>query len=83
LNQSYEELTEELPDVSINFFKLKKVQMQAITDQVNVAVCKQKTGGKIMTIGQLRNQGDTEKLIQQHTNLLIKISLLIKILSTL
>jgi hypothetical protein len=41
--------------------------MQAVTGQVNVAVCKQKkTGGKIMTAGQLRDQGDIEKLIQQH-----------------
>jgi hypothetical protein len=40
--------------------------MQAVTGQVNVAVRKQKTGGKIMTAGQLRDQGDIEKLIQQH-----------------
>jgi hypothetical protein len=49
------------------FFKLKKVQMQAVTGQVNVAVCKQKTGGKYMTAGQLRDQGGIEKLIQ-HDN---------------
>jgi hypothetical protein len=61
-------VTEEWPDVSIIFFKLKKVQMQAVTGQVNVAVCKQKKiGGKIMTAGQLRDQlRDIEKLIQQH-----------------
>jgi hypothetical protein len=29
-------------------------------------VRKQKAGGKIMTAGQLRDQGDIEKLIQQH-----------------
>jgi hypothetical protein len=48
------------------FFKLNKVQMQAVTGQVNVAVCKQKTGDKIMTAGQLRDQEHIEKLIQQH-----------------
>jgi hypothetical protein len=51
-------VTEEWPDVSIMFFKLEKVQMQAVTGQVNEAVRKQKTGGKIMTAGQLRDQGD-------------------------
>jgi hypothetical protein len=40
--------------------------MQAVADQVNVAARKQKTGGKMMTTGQLREQDDTEKLIQQH-----------------
>jgi hypothetical protein len=40
--------------------------MQAVRGQVNVAVRKQKTDGKIMTAGQLRDQGDIEKLIQQH-----------------
>jgi hypothetical protein len=49
------------------FFKLKKVQMQAVTGQVNVAVRKRKTGGKIMTAGQLRDQGGIENLIQ-HDN---------------
>jgi hypothetical protein len=39
--------------------------MQAVRSQVNVLVHKQKTGGKIMTAGQLRGQGDIEKLIQQ------------------
>jgi hypothetical protein len=48
--------------------KLKKVQMQAVTGQVNVAVCKQKIGGKIMTTGQLREKSDVEKLIQQHNS---------------
>jgi hypothetical protein len=37
--------------------------MQALTGHVIVAVCKQKTGGKIMTASQLRDQGDIEKLI--------------------
>jgi hypothetical protein len=40
--------------------------MQAVTAQVNIALYKQKTGGKRMTTGQLTDQGDTEKLIQQH-----------------
>jgi hypothetical protein len=40
--------------------------MQAVIGQVNVAVRKQKTGGKLMTAGQLRGQDDIEKLIQQH-----------------
>jgi hypothetical protein len=48
------------------FFKLEKVQMQAVTGQVHVAVYKQKTGGKIMATGLLRYQDDIEKLIQQH-----------------
>jgi hypothetical protein len=38
------------------FFKLRKVQMQAVTGQVNMAVCKQKAGGKIVTAGQLRDE---------------------------
>jgi hypothetical protein len=41
--------------------------MQALTDQMNVAVRKQKSGGKIMTAGQWRDQSDIEKLIQQLT----------------
>jgi hypothetical protein len=44
-------VTGEWLDVSIIFFKLKKGQMQAVTGQVNVAVRKQKAGGKIMTTG--------------------------------
>ena len=46
------------------FFKLKKVQMQLLTGQVNVAVRKRKTGGQILTVGQLKDQGGVEKLIQ-------------------
>jgi hypothetical protein len=49
-------VSEELPDVSIIFFKLKKVQMLAVRGQVSVAVLKQKTGSKVMTAGQLRDQ---------------------------
>jgi hypothetical protein len=50
-------VTEEWPDdVQKYFFKLEKVQMQAVTGQVSVAVCKEKPGGKIMTAGQLRDQ---------------------------
>jgi hypothetical protein len=67
LNQSCEEVTEEWPaarSVDNIFFKLKKVQMQAVTGQVSVAVFKQKTGGKIITAGRLRDQlRDLEKLI--------------------
>jgi hypothetical protein len=48
------------------FFKLKKVQMQAVTGQVNVAVRRRKTGGKSMAAGQLREKGGTETLIQHH-----------------
>jgi hypothetical protein len=40
--------------------------MQVVTGQISVAVCKEKSGGKIMTAGQLRDQDDIEKLIQQH-----------------
>jgi hypothetical protein len=40
--------------------------MQAVTTQVNVAVRKQKTGGKIITAGQLRDQANIKKVIQQH-----------------
>jgi hypothetical protein len=38
------------------FFKLDKVQVQAVTGQVSVAVCKQKECCKVMTAGELRDQ---------------------------
>jgi hypothetical protein len=40
--------------------------MQAVIGWVNVAVCKQETDGKTVTACRLRDQGDIEKLIQQH-----------------
>jgi hypothetical protein len=44
--------------------------MEAVTGQVSVAVqfVNKKAGGKMMTAGQLRDQGDIEKLIQQHNS---------------
>jgi hypothetical protein len=50
------------------FFRLKKVDVQAVTGQVNVVASKQKkTRGKFMTASQLRDQGGIEKSIQ-HDN---------------
>jgi hypothetical protein len=46
------------------FFKLKKVQMLIFTSQINVAVRKRKTGGKILTAGELKLQGGVDSLIQ-------------------
>jgi hypothetical protein len=51
-------VTEEWPAttcVDNIIFKLKEVQMQAVTGQVSAAVCKQKIGSKIMTAGKLRD----------------------------
>jgi hypothetical protein len=53
--------------VDKTFFKLKRIQMQAVTGQVNVVVHMQKSGGKIVTAGQLRDQGNIEKPIH-HQN---------------
>jgi hypothetical protein len=59
-------VTEEWPGVTI---KLKKIQMQAITRHVNVVVLNEISGGKIITAGQLGDQGDIEKLIKQYNGL--------------
>ena len=46
------------------FFKLKKIQMQAITSKVNIAVRKHKTGGHVYTAGQLKGTDSIDKLIK-------------------
>ena len=46
------------------FFKLKKVQMQAITSKVQVAVRKHKTGGHVYTAGQLKGTDSISKLVK-------------------
>jgi len=47
-----------------NLFKLKKVQMQAITSKVHVAVRKHKTGGHVYTAGQLKGTDSINKLVK-------------------
>jgi hypothetical protein len=42
--------------------RVKKVQLQAVTGQIHIAVHKRKTGGKYMTAGQLRDQGSIVKV---------------------
>ena len=46
------------------FFKLKKQQMIILSNHVNVAVRKRKTGGKTLTARQLRDQGGIDNLVQ-------------------
>jgi len=46
------------------FFKLKKVQMQAITSKVHIAVRKYKTGGHVYTAAHLKSADSIDNLIK-------------------